>query len=584
MENKNFRALLNKRFHIPKERSIQRAITRFTSAEKALFYGLTSLLVMTSIVMLLKVNNAFLIRVPIRGGSLTEGVVGNPRFVNPVLAISEADKSLVSLIYSGLVRIDVNGNVRNDLAESITVSEDGLTYEVTLRSDAIFHDDKPITADDVVFTIQKILDPNIKSPQYGDFAGVSINKVDEHKVSFSLRKPYSPFIKNLTVGILPKHIWSTVTDDEFSFSQWNVLPIGSGPYMVEKTGRDGGGIPNYYDLIPFDEFLYEQPFISHYIFKFYSSETDMLEAYDGGEVDILGGISPDEALTINKNRSNIINSPLPRIFGVFFNQNANKVLLDKTVRNALDTATPKEEILKIVLNGFGKVIDGPLPPMFSKTDTVEQPKTASERLELASSTLANAGWVKNKDTGILEKKNKNDTIKLSFSISTSDNPDLEKVAKMLEAAWTSLGAEVKVSIYESGDLNQNVIRPRKYETLLFGEVIGKDGDAFPFWHSSERNDPGLNIALYVNNQVDKLLESIRSERDEKSKENLYLSFEKAIKSDIPAVFLYSPDYIYVIPDRLKGISLKDLSKPEDRYRGVRDWYVETNSVWKVFQR
>ena len=155
---------------------------------------------------------------------------------------------------------------------------------------------------------------------------------------------------------------------------------------------------------------------------------------------------------------------------------------------------------------------------------------------------------------------------------------------MLEAAWTSLGAEVKVSIYESGDLNQNVIRPRKYETLLFGEVIGKDGDAFPFWHSSERNDPGLNIALYVNNQVDKLLESIRSERDEKSKENLYLSFEKAIKSDIPAVFLYSPDYIYVIPDRLKGISLKDLSKPEDRYRGVRDWYVETNSVWKVFQR
>ena len=88
----------------------------------------------------------------------------------------------------------------------------------------------------------------------------------------------------------------------------------------------------------------------------------------------------------------------------------------------------------------------------------------------------------------------------------------------------------------------------------------------------------------MNNQVKKHLENKQSKREEKSKENLYLSFEKAIKSDIPAVFLYSPDYIYVIPDRLKGISLKDLSKPEDRYRGVRDWYVETNSVWKVFQR
>ncbi len=537
---------------------------------------------LTSAIMLLKVNSAFLVKMPISGGSVVEGVVGNPRFINPVLAISEADKSLVSLIYSGLVRIDTTGEVRNDLAENVLVSEDGLTYEVTLRKDAVFHDDRPVTADDVVFTIQKILDPNIKSPQYGDFAGVSISKVDEHKVSFSLRKPYSPFIKNLTIGILPKHIWSTVTDDEFSFSQWNVLPIGSGPYMVEKTDRDSGGIPNYYDLVPFDEYLYEKPFITHYIFKFYSSETDILEAYDGGEVDILGGISPDEALTINRNRSDITNSPLPRIFGVFFNQNANKALLDKNVREALDTAAPKEEILKIVLNGFGKVINGPLPPMFSRTSTTESLRTASERIEAASSTLAKAGWVKNKDTGILEKKNKNDTIKLSFSISTSDNPDLEKVAQMLEVAWTSLGAEVKVSIYESGDLNQNVIRPRKYDALLFGEVIGKDGDAFPFWHSSERNDPGLNIALYVNSQVDKILESIRSERDEEKKQELYLSFEKAIMSDVPAVFLYSPNYIYVVPDNLNGIRMEKLSTPQDRYRGVRNWYVETNSVWRIF--
>lgn len=537
---------------------------------------------LTSAIMLLKVNSAFLVKMPISGGSVVEGVVGNPRFINPVLAISEADKSLVSLIYSGLVRIDTSGEVRNDLAENVLVSEDGLTYEVTLRKDVVFHDDRPVTADDVVFTIQKILDPNIKSPQYGDFAGVSISKVDEHKVSFSLRKPYSPFIKNLTIGILPKHIWSTVTDDEFSFSQWNVLPIGSGPYMVEKTDRDSGGIPNYYDLVPFDEYLYEKPFITHYIFKFYSSETDILEAYDGGEVDILGGISPDEALTINRNRSDITNSPLPRIFGVFFNQNANKALLDKNVREALDTAAPKEEILKIVLNGFGKVINGPLPPMFSRTSTTESLRTASERIEAASSTLAKAGWVKNKDTGILEKKNKNDTIKLSFSISTSDNPDLEKVAQMLEVAWTSLGAEVKVSIYESGDLNQNVIRPRKYDALLFGEVIGKDGDAFPFWHSSERNDPGLNIALYVNSQVDKILESIRSERDEEKKQELYLSFEKAIMSDVPAVFLYSPNYIYVVPDNLNGIRMEKLSTPQDRYRGVRNWYVETNSVWRIF--
>lgn len=533
--------------------------------------------------MLFKVNSSFLVKVPIRGGTVIEGVVGNPRFINPILALSEADKNLVSLVYSGLVRITEDGEVVNDLAQNVELSPDGLTYTATLNREAVFHDGTPLTADDVIFTIQKVLDPDIKSPLIGDFVGITTNKIDDRTVSITLKKPYAPFINNLTLGILPKHVWSSVTNDEFSFSQLNVLPVGSGPYEVSTVTRDSGGIPNFYELRAFDKVVGDQSYIEKLIFKFYQSEDALLEAYDSGEIQSLGGISATEAKIIEKKGGEIISSPLPRVFAVFFNQNSNKALLEGAVRQALNLTAPKEEIVEEVLAGFGKTIDGPLPASFTIDDkSSDKEMSREERFALASSTLAKAGWTKNADTGILEKKTKTDTIKLSFSISTSDNPDLKKTAELLKASWQELGAEVNISIYEAGDLNQSVIRPRRYEALLFGEVVGRDGDVFPFWHSSERNDPGLNIALYVNKDVDKILENLRTETDEKERDRLYKSFDQIIKDDAPAVFLYSPDYIYVRPRGVRDVKLGNLISSQDRFLGVREWYKDTVAVWNVF--
>lgn len=582
MNTREFRALLLKRFHIPKERAVEKAVRRFTLAEKALFYFFTGIFILTGALLIWRVNNSFLVKVPLQGGTLTEGIVGNPRFINPVLALSEADKSLVSFIYSGLMRVAEDGSLVEDLAEKVEVSPDGLTYTATIKADAVFHDGEPLTADDVIFTIQKIQDPGVKSPLFAEFAGISMNKVNEHTVSFVLRRPYAAFMQNLTVGILPKHVWSSLANDEFSFSQWNVLPVGSGPYMVENVERDSGGIPDYYELSPFDESASDEPYIERYIFKFFPTEADLLDAYDSGDIESLSGISPSQAKILADDGAKVLSSPLPRVFGVFFNQNMNKVLLDKSVRQALDIAAPKQEIINRILGGYGVVLDGPLPP--GLFDFVGKPsnESADERLARAKELLNKNGWVMNETTGILEKKSKSDTLKLSLSLSTSDNPELKAVAEMLRIAWQELGASVDVKVYEAGDLNQNVIRPRRYDALLFGEVVGRDADVYPFWHSSERNDPGLNIALYANSQVDKLLTDARKETDEDKREAIYQAFDKAIREDTPAVFLYSPSFIYVMPKKVKGIELADLGTPQDRFLGLREWYVETHSVWNLF--
>lgn len=583
MNYKELQTLLLRRFSMPKEHSIRRVLRSFTIAEKAVFFFFSSIFILSGLALLWIVNNAHLVEIPTRGGTLTEGMIGNPRFINPILAISEADKNLSALIYSGLVRITSEGEVQNDLAEEITVSDDRRIYTVRLRADAHFHDGLPVTAEDIIFTIQKTVDPAIKSPRRGNWEGIKVEKIDDRSVAFSLKQAYTPFLYNLTVGILPKHIWKSVSDDEFSFSQFNTLPIGSGPYQIDRVERNAGGIPDFYRLAPFEKAPNGAPFIEYLVFKFYPSETALIEAYNGHGVESLSGISPEKIPQLRTNGSRVISSPLPRVFAVFFNQNQSKVLLNKEVRQALNLASPKEEIIEKVLGGYGTVIDGPLPAGIYFWTALRDPKLLFDhRLTAAKELLAKAGWLTNPETGQLEKKSGKTKIDLSFSISTGDAPELRQVANELATAWEKLGAQVTVQIFEAGDLNQNVIRPRNFDTLLFGEVIGRDRDLYPFWHSSQRNDPGLNIALYANSRADKFLDDARSANDAEIVQKNYSDFTKELVADVPAVFLYTPSFLYVVPKQIQGIHLGSLTISQDRFLGIRDWYIETDKVWKIF--
>lgn len=267
----------------------------------------------------------------------------------------------------------------------------------------------------------------------------------------------------------------------------------------------------------------------------------------------------------------------------FFNQNSSEVLLSADVRRALDLASPKEQIVKEVLYGYATPIDGPLPPgIYPWSGERSSTSSYEERLEEARALLEKAGWKQNTETGILEKTSGSSTMELSFSISTGDAPELKAVAERLVEAWSRLGARVEILVFETGDLNQNVIRPRSFQALLFGTVVGRDADVYPFWHSSQRNDPGLNISMYTNTKVDKLLDSARTVNDPSVREESHKAFDTEIRSDTPAVFLYSPSYIYVVPKKVNSVTLGGLSSSQDRFLSIREWYVETDKIWQIF--
>ncbi len=248
-------------------------IRAFSPQERLIFFFFLLLFVGSFLGLVWKANRALMVEIPSRGGSLTEGVMGAPRFINPILAISDADRDLTALVFSGLMRATPDGALIEDLAESYTISEDGLAYTFNLKKDITWHDGKPLTAADVIFTVQKVQDSIIKSPKRASWEGVSVEKTDDHTVIFNLKQPYAPFLENTTLGIIPEHLWHNVGSEQFSFSTLNTEPIGSGPYRIRGIKKDSAGIPKYYDLVPFGNFALGRPYINSIRVRFYANET-----------------------------------------------------------------------------------------------------------------------------------------------------------------------------------------------------------------------------------------------------------------------------------------------------------------------
>jgi peptide/nickel transport system substrate-binding protein len=370
-------------------------------------------------------------------------------------------------------------------------------------------------------------------------------------------------------------------------SNFNIQGVGSGPYVIKNVKQNSSGIPEYYDLKPFDRFALGEPFIKNLRIRFYPSEELLIQGYKKGEINALGAISPESMQNLNARNANVLTSSLPRIFAVFFNQNQAKIFADKNIRLALDKAIDKQALVREVLKGYGNVIDGPVVSNIISTPVGYSSSTQSSIIDetligAARQILVKNGWKFNTTKKVWEKKAKNVTTTLSFSLATADSPELKNAATLVANTWKALGVDVTLRSYEIGDLNQNVIRPRKYDALLFGEIIGRDPDLFSFWHSSQRNDPGLNIALYTNIKVDKYLEQVRKTYDAAEQQQLYRRIITEIKNDAPAVFLYSPEFLYIMPTNIKGAVVTSIVTHSERFTQIYKWYIDTDHIWKMF--
>ncbi len=574
----NLRHTLGKERRVSRFASLERVMRNFRPSERLLLYILTIALSASAITLLAGANAAISVQVPATGGTLTEGLVGPARFINPVLAVSEADRDLTMLVYSGLTRTLPDGMVIPDLAERYEIAEDGMTYTFTLREKAEFHDGTPVTAADVTFTIQLAQNQAIRSPHRADWEGVSVSSPDPRTVIFKLPRAYAPFLQNTSMGIMPQHLWKNIPAEDFQFSPLNSRPVGTGPYRVADVTTDNTGAATRYELASFSKYALGTPYLKRITFLFYPNEAEVVAAFESGEVDAIAGLSPEHLSAITRTDIQTLTTVLPRVYGVFFNQGHSAVLGDIAARRALDAAVDKNRLVALILHGYGAPLSGPIPPL-SKTDgsIPEMAETAytQESVDQARSILSSGGWTFDEAASTWTKNKQT----LTFSLATVDSPELVSTAEAIAAAWRATGVAVTVQVYPLSELNANVIRPREYDAILFGEVVGRELDLFAFWHSSQRNDPGLNLALYTSTRADALLSQARTIPSTEERDAIYQQFASLIRDEVPAVFLYAPEFLYVVPKDLHGVQIGALTTASERYLNVHQWYTDTEFVW-----
>jgi peptide/nickel transport system substrate-binding protein len=413
---------------------------------------------------------------------------------------------------------------------------------------------------------------------------VTIEVIDDHRLTLTLNEPYVPFIENLTVGILPRALWSELPTEQIPFSQNNTEPIGTGPYRITDVQRTPSGLISAYELSAFANPNRPEPNITTLVFNFYQNESEVIAALEAREISGTPSLSPQTRASFSVPQYRVIEGPLPRTFGVYFNQNRSIALRDQAARQALSVALNRQELIDTVLFGFGIPTTSPVPPGFldvalSATATVEQSSTYGA--EAAKDILRAGGWDE-QDNGTWRKKIGDDTATLALTLATANTDTFIETATYVQSAWQAIGVEVTLAPYEQTDLVQSIIRPRDFEAVLYGADIGRSIDLYTFWHSSQKSDPGLNIAQYANIDSDQFLETTQNSTDEEERREAIRSFDRLVKAELPAVFLYTPTFGYVIDDEVNVSGINRLSRISERFANVHAWHVRSNNVWPVF--
>jgi peptide/nickel transport system substrate-binding protein len=521
------------------------------------------------------------IAIPDFGGSYTEGLIGAPHLVNPILASSDVDRDLVKLIFSGLMKFNEQGNLVPDLASSYTIDAEQTTYTFELRDNLRWHDDEPITVDDIIFTIDSIKNPDYNSPLKNSFSGVTIQRINDKTIQFNLEKPFSPFLSILTTGIVPEHLWYSVPAFSASLTDLNTKPIGSGPYSFSSLIRDTSGNIKNYTLEAYEGYHLPPAFISELHFKFYPDFFTGVSALENKNIDGLIYLPKEFKDQIDTNKVSLHNLQFPQFTAVFFNPKNNELLSDKKFRQALAVSINKERVLTEVLNGDGQIIHTPiLPGLLGYDSELKAPEYSPEQ---AAVTLDELGWKMPEEGSFRTKASEEedeDPIELSIKLTTIDQSENVKIVNIIKEAWEEIGIKIDLEIVSKEKIKKNVIEPRDYQVLVFGEVVNINSGPYPFWHSSQNQHPGLNLSLLANKDIDKHLEDVRAANIDENKLEPLKNFQEKLLELNFAIFLYNPTYIYPTTDKLQGLDdLQFINLPADRFNNVNSWFVKTRRTF-----
>ena len=505
----------------------------------------------------------------------SDGVLGPLETLNPIFAKTSAERSAAKLLFAGLYKYDTTGNIKSDLAESMTVNQKGTEYIVKLRKDLRWSDGKNITAADVVFTLKLLASPETRAEISG-WQSIKFEKIDELTVKFILPSSYAPFVHALTFPVLPEHILRDVKPSELREHPFGKSPVTSGPFafrMLQNVTSDGSKKILY--TVANDNYYGGTPKLERFQLYVYPSQNDIVKSLRTREItgtpELVYNNQSDEIKNTYSSEPHTINNGVYALFN-----STSQYLQSKPVRQALALSINVSEMRKL-LSSETEEMNGPVLNSFLD----EKVKPKGYNVKKAKGLLDTAGW---KVIGGVRQK---DNQKLTLNIVAPKNENYEKLAKKLAEIWQKeLNIATDVKIVDVNDVSQsilqNVLLPRSFDVLIYELAMGGDPDVYAYWHSSQATSGGLNFSNYNNAVADDALASGRSKLSKRQRMDRYGKFTSIWQQDIPAIALYQTKIDYIHLNSAKALAEDaSLVSAVDRYTDVTYWSVNKTQVYKT---
>lgn len=478
------------------------------------------------------------------GDALVSGSIADARTLIPLLASDSASSSICELIFNGLVKYDKEIHLTGDLAESWEVKDGGSTIIFHLRKGVLWHDGYPFSAKDVEFTYNKLIDPGVRTPYSGDFERVkSLEVIDDYTVKVTYKEPFAPGLSSWGMSIIPKHL---LEHEDLNNTVFQRKPVGTGPYKFllwktqEKIELQANG--GYYE---------KRPFIDRYISRVIPDESTIFLELQTQGLDS-AGLTPLQYTRQTDTqffRKNYTKFRLPGFSYTYLGYNLNNPKFsDLRVRQALNHAVDKNEIIRIVLLGFGKPGNGPFVPESWACNP--EVKSADFDPALARKLLSEAGWSDADHDGWLDKKG----APFEFTIITNQgNEERIRCAEVIQRRLKSIGIRVKIKVVEWSVFLTEFIDKRNFEAVLLGWSLPREPDNFDIWHSSKTKEGEFNFVGFKNAEVDALLVEARRDFDEEKRKSCYRRINKIIYDEQPYMFLYVPESLSILHKRFREV-------------------------------
>ena len=499
--------------------------------------------------------------IPAQGDLLIMGSIGDASNLIPMLASDSASHDIASLIFNGLVKYDKDLKLVGSLAESWEISPDGLAITFKLRPGVKWQDGKELTAEDVMFGYETIINPNTRTAYSGDFKEVKEARVvDPYTFRVVYKRAFAPGLTSWgSLVVLPKHL---LQGQDINTTPFSRRPLGTGPFRL-KEWKTGEKIVLEANPLYFEG----RPYLDGIVYRIIPDPATMFLELKAGGIDYMGltPIQYNRQTETYKMRRDFRKYQYLAFAYTYLGYNLKDwKFQDVRVRQAISYALDKEEIIQGVQLGLGIIATGPYKP-----DTIwYNPNVAQYPYdpEKARKLLAEAGWGNERKDGILRKDGK----PFEFLILTNQgNEARAKCAEIIQRRLAAVGIAVKIRTVEWAAFINNFIDQKNFEAVILGWTLGQDPDLYDIWHSSKVGPKELNFISYQNKEVDSLLEKGRYTFDQKVRKACYDRIQVILAEEQPYTFLYVPYALPIISARFEGVDPAPAGIGYNMYQ----WYV-----------